>query len=640
MRLTLLFSLMLLGVGIQAQTLEEQFYERLNPIYLAETPDDAVTLAKELYQWVEKEAELQTYVNYYLLHQIFTTQALDEPMAQRTKEQYEAKLQELTQVATQAASSGSDYDAVWYNELYPNLFNNDDPKAPYRAEKHLRQHPALQNYSNYYWLAVGMERKGDFDQAYFYYQKATSLEEDALQTFHSKTYFIWFLLKTGRYQRARALISRLEELYQTAGPYAAPGYQSEWLMSRMLYYLFTGDFFRYQQAATEQYAYFSSLVAPDANPCNVYPSLTAQVEAIAYEQLGDFDRADAAWRAYDSLNALWVNCTQANPTIQDQPYLSYHPLFAAKRGGQRVNPAANAQHIEALREYMQYYERYNIVANEYQNVAYLGFLGAQDYPELYQAVLKTLETNRDFTFATQPWSTYAYLRMRDGDFQEAGRTYRLLFEKNIDWINDILFSFGEQAFVTYFNELLKEGYDNYHAFVWLSQQRSDAGYARAVGQAYNNLLLTKSIGFKGSQRRKEAFLGSQDPAIQALYAEWLGKKQALMGAFQSKQRALGDTSLIITEDSLRILQDRVSQLEDRLATEANGFADQLQIKSVRWQQVQKRLQPGEAALEWVRFPWRNQTYYSDSAFYAAYIIRPEAKHPEVVYLPRLATELE
>ncbi|HAA17974.1 MAG TPA: hypothetical protein DCP28_04050, partial [Cytophagales bacterium] len=77
-----------------------------------------------------------------------------------------------------------------------------------------------------------------------------------------------------------------------------------------------------------------------------------------------------------------------------------------------------------------------------------------------------------------------------------------------------------------------------------------------------------------------------------------------------------------------------------LATEAEGFSDQLSLRSPRWQQVQRRLQPGEAAIEWVRFPWRHQAYLTDSAFYAAYIIRPEAAHPEVVYLPTLASTLE
>jgi CHAT domain-containing protein len=49
---------------------------------------------------------------------------------------------------------------------------------------------------------------------------------------------------------------------------------------------------------------------------------------------------------------------------------------------------------------------------------------------------------------------------------------------------------------------------------------------------------------------------------------------------------------------------------------------------------------GEIAIEIIRFQWRDQVYYSDTAFYAAYIVRHDSKSPEVVYLPTLASELD
>src|SRR5690606_7502478 len=44
--------------------------------------------------------------------------------------------------------------------------------------------------------------------------------------------------------------------------------------------------------------------------------------------------------------------------------------------------------------------------------------------------------------------------------------------------------------------------------------------------------------------------------------------------------------------------------------------------------------------EITRFTWRNKIFYSDTAYYAAYIIRKESEYPDVVYLPSPANDLD
>lgn len=56
--------------------------------------------------------------------------------------------------------------------------------------------------------------------------------------------------------------------------------------------------------------------------------------------------------------------------------------------------------------------------------------------------------------------------------------------------------------------------------------------------------------------------------------------------------------------------------------------------------MKSQLKEGEAAIEIVRFQWRDQVYYSDTAYYAAYIITKNSQYPEVVYLPDAAADLD
>src|ERR1043165_6409323 len=42
----------------------------------------------------------------------------------------------------------------------------------------------------------------------------------------------------------------------------------------------------------------------------------------------------------------------------------------------------------------------------------------------------------------------------------------------------------------------------------------------------------------------------------------------------------------------------------------------------------------------IRFQWRDQVYYSDTVYYAAYIIKKQSQYPEVIYLPAAAVDLD
>jgi CHAT domain-containing protein len=271
----------------------------------------------------------------------------------------------------------------------------------------------------------------------------------------------------------------------------------------------------------------------------------------------------------------------------------------------------------------------------------LGFLGSPSYAETFKPLMHQVKNFRNFRESTQPYSYYAYFSMRDKKYEEAWKVYSELFNLNNDWINDIIFTFGEKAFVTYYNSKLKEGYDNFHSFVKLSKEKKSAIYPQLAQQAYNNLLFTKSISLKGTEKRKEAFLNSNDTIITTLYVQWIEKKQQLLRQYMKSENPAGfDTTGKINLAEIKKLQDEVNQLENELTTKAKDFKRYLKLIPPDWKTVRDQLKEGEAAVEIVRFQWRDQLYYSDTNYYAAYIITKNSLFPEVVYMPDDASHMD
>jgi CHAT domain-containing protein len=272
---------------------------------------------------------------------------------------------------------------------------------------------------------------------------------------------------------------------------------------------------------------------------------------------------------------------------------------------------------------------------------HLGFLGSPKYPEIFEPILEQIKKTRNFRESTTPFANYAYFCVRDKQYTKAKDIYTELFELNTGWINDIIFSFGERAFATYYNAKLKESYENFHSFVKAANEKLPALFPLLAAQAYNNLLFTKSISLKGTQRRKEAFLNANDPAINKLYDHWIEKKQQLIRQYLKTDDPGGiDTVNKINAAELKKLQSEVNQLENELTIKAKDFKKYLKIIPPDWKSVQAHLKDGEAAIEMIRFDWRNQLYYTDTSYYAAYIITKNSVSPDVVYLTDAAKDLD
>ena len=640
---TLLCGLLCLSSLFTFCQTQDDFNTKLSDIYSnAADKKKALSIAKELYNIVERKKELQTYSNYYLLKNIFENQAPDAALAKACEEKAEKLMNALVGLNNEMKADTSSPAMAWATHYFPALFKNEDPENASKALAFLNRNPELKNFTNYTYIGYSFERNNDFTKARENYEEALRFVTDEKKDYHSYLFYTNFLTRTGDYLKADEFIRKMEKLSGEATDFFKDGYKSEAMSARVVYYLNIGDYQSYVQASERNYEYFSAQwQKTNKTACDPYPGIKLVNAAFGKEMLREYDSAEKLWKSRDSANYVWVNCY--NKTYPNAKYypISMYPVYLIKRGKNKLLPKPASFFIKETEDHYNSYKQYADLSATVAKATQLGFLGSSNYSTLFSEIMNKVKQSHDFRESTTPFSNYAYFSMRDRNLQESQKTYTELFTLNIDWINDIIFTFGEKAFVTFYNAKLKEGYDNYHSFVKLVKDKATAFYGNAAIQAYNNLLFTKSISLKGTQKRKEAFLKTNDATVTKLYDEWIDKKQQLIRQYMKKDNpSEADTSNRFNETVLKSLQEDVNRLENELTVKAKDFKKLLKITPAGWNDVKSQLKEGEAAIEIVRFQWRDQVYYSDTAYYAAYIITKNSQYPEVVYLPDAAADLD
>ncbi|HSU28423.1 MAG TPA: CHAT domain-containing protein, partial [Chitinophagaceae bacterium] len=454
------------------------------------------------------------------------------------------------------------------------------------------------------------------------------------------SYYANFLARTGNYLEAEDYIRKIEILSVEASEFFKAAYKADAMGCRVIYYLSIGDYLSYIHAAETQYDHIAK-TNTYKYPCDPYVGIRLTTAAYAREMLKDYNKAEQLWKSRDSANYIWVNCN--NKTYPNNPYypISIYPVFLAKRGKLNKLPKPVSFYINETEAHYKSYSQYADFSINFMKADQLGFLGSRDYPALFSPLLDRVKNNRDFRESTIPFVHYAWFCTRDRKWEEAARTCAELFNLNTGWINDVIFTFGEKAFVTYYNSKLKEGYENFHSFVKMAKEKQPDLFPQLAGQDYNNLLFTKSISLKGTEKRKEAFLRTNDSSVTRLYNEWILKKEALIRQYMKSDDPIrADSVDKVKPEEIRKLQDQVDRLENELTDKSKDFKKYLRIDPPDWKKIRDQLKEGEAAVEMVRFNWRDQLYYSDTAYYAAYIITRSSTSPDVVYLTDDATELD
>lgn len=227
---------------------------------------------------------------------------------------------------------------------------------------------------------------------------------------------------------------------------------------------------------------------------------------------------------------------------------------------------------------------------------------------MHASRLSLLYDMGDLLSADEPEKATVYLK-------EAMNTeHKLLLEK-LDFLS-------ETELLTYLKGI-KEVADAPYRL--LLQHKSTA----ITGAAYNSRLLMGGIGLQNTRALYQNMAQSKDSVFTVLWKNFLQQKYSYKNLLLTPvSKRSSNTDSVAT---------RLSQQEKELLRRSADYRNMKEQLAFTWQDVQKHLQPGETAIEFVKFNGKQGTYGNDkdgAVYYAALLLRTQDTIPQFVVLCR------
>jgi CHAT domain-containing protein len=147
--------------------------------------------------------------------------------------------------------------------------------------------------------------------------------------------------------------------------------------------------------------------------------------------------------------------------------------------------------------------------------------------------------------------------------------------------------------------------------------------ATVNGVNYNNTLFTKGLLLRTTTAVREAVYSSGDASLIKQY-EQLGSLRQQISQLQQREDA--------DRAYLQSLEDRADNLDKILTQASAAYLELKEDMAMQWEDVQRHLQLGEAALEFVSFLFRDNEEKTNGVVYAALVLRRGMEAPAWVPL--------
>ena len=181
-----------------------------------------------------------------------------------------------------------------------------------------------------------------------------------------------------------------------------------------------------------------------------------------------------------------------------------------------------------------------------------------------------------------------------------------------------------------FLKTFSNSFEYFHSFVLKRQ----GGNPAITAPQYDNALLLKGLLLQSSAQIRERILASGDTTAIRLFEDWQALKRQWL-----KESKIPKNERVQAGIAPDATLAKANPLEKELARRSETFAEAKDTVRTTWREVQQGLQPGEAAIELVRFRWNNKGW-TDTVHYAALIVTPDMEdHPHLVLLEN-GNELE
>ena len=134
---------------------------------------------------------------------------------------------------------------------------------------------------------------------------------------------------------------------------------------------------------------------------------------------------------------------------------------------------------------------------------------------------------------------------------------------------------------------IRNSFDQFNSFA-VSHQNEDP---ELISDAYNYLINTKAAIMFATEKVKTAIYASGDSSLIRQFGLWQGQKEQIAKLYSLNQE----------HKELDSLVKAANALERELTRKSADFAGQFMRKRYSWEEIQKTLQAGEAAVEVLRF---------------------------------------
>jgi CHAT domain-containing protein len=220
-------------------------------------------------------------------------------------------------------------------------------------------------------------------------------------------------------------------------------------------------------------------------------------------------------------------------------------------------------------------------------------------------------------------SKLAQMHYITGDYKKANDKIEDIVLNYIEFIQKYFPSLSENEKAEFW-QLIKQDFEFYNSLAVAQAETRP----QLIKTMYDFSLLTKGMLLNSSIKIRKQIMNSPDTALKQLYQKWIDKKELLTSVL-----AMNQEEMINQNINPQIVQTEIEALEKQLSEESDIFSGFVASNLISWEDVQKSLKEGEAAVEIIRFNYFGKNGFTDTIKYAALIITPETKkRPELVVL--------
>lgn len=243
---------------------------------------------------------------------------------------------------------------------------------------------------------------------------------------------------------------------------------------------------------------------------------------------------------------------------------------------------------------------------------------------LFQRALKNLELvfGEDHPDIADCLNNLGGLYYNQGQYQKAAPLILRANDNLLRQISTFFPALSEKERGLFFQKL-NISFEIFNSFVFQAAKNN----LQMSDYAFNNQLAIKALLLNSSAKVKQQILSSNNQELKSLYQDWLNQREFLAKMYTLSKAEIEQRR--ISRDSLETV---VNDLEKELSSRSETFARARDNALSNWQEVQSKLNPGEAAIEIIRFRWFDKSW-TDSVYYAALIVTLETSdQPEMIVL--------